>query len=87
MRNYSYTFESSDSMSWKMIMGIAAISKAAIVGATLGLATLGALNVTHAAEAVQWLNETKSELFFDYFAIGGGVFGAIGQTVKIVFFR
>ena len=74
-------------MIWHYIMIAAATAKAAVVGASLGLAALGALDVAFAVSAQEWLKQIETDLYFNEFAIGGGIVGAAGQIARQIFFR
>lgn len=71
-------------MPWKTVLLFVAIAKAAVVGASAGLAALGGLDIALAAAAQDWITEVQREYFFDYFALGGGVIGAVWQIARVV---
>ena len=62
-------------------MLVVAITKSAVLGASLGLAAFGAMDFAFAVTASDWLEETRKEYLFDYFAMGGGVLGASIQMI------
>ena len=68
-------------------MFLVTIAKAAVVGASLGLAVFGAMNFTFAITASDWLETARKEYLFDYFAMGGGIIGAMTQIVFGAIFR
>jgi hypothetical protein len=68
-------------MTWQKIMMIIAICKAAIGGAGLALALLGAYNVAAAVSALDFLHAVKQSYAFDLVAIAGG---AIGGAVSVI---
>lgn len=74
-------------MIWHYIMLVSAVAKASVLGASLGLALLGALDIAVAVSALEWLEQIQIELYFDKFAIGGGAIGAAGQILRMIFFR
>jgi hypothetical protein len=68
---------------WTRFLVIVSFAKAAVGGAGLALALLGALDVAFAVTARDFLEHMKPHLI-DYAAVGGGVLGAIA---KGIFFR
>lgn len=74
-------------MHWKYFLLFVVVAKAAVLGASIGLAALGAMDVAVAISASEWLTEAKREYFIDYFAIGGGAIGATGQLLYLIFGR
>lgn len=68
-------------MSWQKFLMVVAVCKAAIGGAGLALAILGAYNVAAAIAAHDWLVSVQHAYTLDAFAVGGGVIGAL---VKII---
>ncbi|HEY8064631.1 MAG TPA: hypothetical protein VIF40_07860 [Methylosinus sp.] len=63
-------------MSWQKFLMVVAICKAAIGGAGLALAILGAYNVAAAITAHDWIVSVQHAYTLDAFALGGGVIGA-----------
>ncbi len=63
-----------------------ALAKGAVLGTTLGLAALGAMDLAFAAIAHDWINGIKADLYFDEFALGGGLLGIVGQIARQIFF-
>lgn len=74
-------------MPWRAIIIAAALAKAGVIGVSLGLAFLGALDIAFAVTAHDWLEMIRTDLYFDRFALGGGIMGVIGQAVREIFFR
>jgi hypothetical protein len=72
---------------WKAVMLGVVIAKAGILGASTGLALFGALDIASAIAARDWLTEMQKEVYFDYFAIAGGLSGMIWQSVRSLIFR
>lgn len=71
---------------WKRFLTAIAIGKGAIVGATLVLAILGALDIAFALVAQEWLRSVKTA-YLDYLEVamvGGGV---VGATFSLIFNR
>ncbi len=66
----------------KYIFLIAATMKAAVVGASLGIAAFGAMDFTFAISASEWLEAAREEYLFEYFTLGGGVAGAVIQVLS-----
>jgi hypothetical protein len=71
-------------MIWNNILMVIALGKAVVVGATAGLALLGAMDIALAASASQWMTEFQTT-YFDTFAIAGGAVGFAGQLYSIIF--
>jgi hypothetical protein len=69
-------------LTWKRFLMAIAVGKAAIGGAGLALAILGAYNVAAAISAADWLHGVQHAYALDTFAAAGGVTGAI---IKMVF--
>jgi hypothetical protein len=69
-------------MAWQTFFKVAAVCKAAIGGAGLALALLGAWNVAAAVSAHDWLTSVQHTYALDAFAATGGVLGA---AVKLIF--
>jgi hypothetical protein len=65
---------------WKRFLVLVAIGKAAVAGAGVALAILGAMDIAFALSAKAWLSELKP-YYLDVAAIGGGVVGASIRTV------
>ena len=61
---------------WKTVMQGIVIAKAGILGASAGLALLGALDIASAIAARDWATEMQKEVYLDYFALGGGLAGS-----------
>lgn len=72
---------------WRYIMLVSLVAQASVLGASLGLALLGALDIAFTISAQEWLKQIQTELYFDEFAIVGGTIGAAGQIVRMIFFR
>ncbi len=68
-------------MTWQKFLMIIAVGKAAIGGAGLALAILGAYNIASAVSAHDWLHAVQQSYAFDAFAAVGG---AVGATLKII---
>jgi hypothetical protein len=62
-------------------MFLAALVKAGVAGAGVGLAALGAADFAFAATAWEWLDSMKPQMLINFFAIGGGV---VGVTMKVI---
>lgn len=65
---------------WKRFLVLVAIGKAAVAGAGVALAIMGALDIAVAISAKAWLTEFKP-YYLDIAAIGGGAVGAVIRTV------
>ena len=61
---------------WKDILFFVSIGKAAVAGAGLTLAVLGAFNIAFALSASTMLHEFQHQ-YLDYVTLGGGVIGGI----------
>jgi uncharacterized membrane protein len=70
-----------------IVMPVLLLGKAGILGASIGVALLGALDLANAIAARDWATEMQKEVYLDYFAIGGGLAGIIGQTIRSIIFR
>ena len=71
-------------MMWNKVITFIALGKATVVGATAGLALLGAMDIAFATTASQWMNDFQTN-YFDTFAISGGALGFAGQLYNIIF--
>jgi hypothetical protein len=60
---------------------IVAIGEAAVVGAGIGVALIGAMEIATAIAAQQWLVEAK--YYSDYAPLAGGLWGAITGSWRI----
>ena len=82
------TLKSSDiPVTWKTTMMLVAVAKAAVLGASGGLAALGGLDFAFAVAAHDWISEVQRDIFFDYFALGGAFLGTVSQLARMVFFK
>jgi drug/metabolite transporter superfamily protein YnfA len=61
---------------WRNVLLVVAICKAAIAGAGLTLAAMGALDIAFAIAAQHWIHEIQPH-YFDLTTAGGGLIGAI----------
>jgi len=61
---------------WTLLLAVVALGKAAVLGASLALAVLGAFDIAFAATASHWLDVLQKE-YLNYVAIGGGFIGAV----------
>lgn len=68
---------------WQKLLMFTALGKAAVVGASLGLALLGALGFAEAVMARDWLNEMQRAYAFDIAAAAGAGVGIVGQLAKL----
>ena len=68
---------------WDKIMLFVAIGKSAVVGATVGLAVLGAMDIALAASASAYLQNFQDQ-YIDTFAIAGGSIGIIGKIIALI---
>jgi hypothetical protein len=68
-------------MAWQQVLAVIVICKAAIAGAGLALAILGALNIVAAISAHEWLESAKHTYALDAFAVGGGIIGALVKAI------
>lgn len=65
---------------WRRFLLLVAIGKAAVVGAGIALAALGALDITFALTAKVWMAEIRP-YYLDLAALGGGAIGAAARAV------
>jgi hypothetical protein len=68
---------------WTRFLAIVSLAKAAVAGAGLALAALGALDIAFAITARDFLEHIRPHIL-DYAAVGGGILGAVA---KGIFFR
>jgi hypothetical protein len=60
---------------------IVALGEAAVVGAGVGIALIGAMEIATAIAARQWIAEAKH--YIDYAPLVGGMVGAIMEGLRI----
>lgn len=70
---------------WTRFLMIIGIAKAAIAGAGLAIAVMGAFDIAAAAVAKDFLDHMRPQ-FLDYAAISGGVTGAAWAVVRKTIF-
>jgi hypothetical protein len=63
---------------WTRFLMLVSFAKAAIAGAGLAMAALGALDIAFAITARDFLEHMKPHIL-DYTAVGGGVLGALAK--------
>ncbi|WP_453951825.1 hypothetical protein [Bradyrhizobium sp. USDA 377] len=65
---------------WARFLVFVSLAKAAIAGAGVAVAVLGALDIAFAATAREFLDQVRPH-FLDFAAIGGGLLGVVVRTV------
>lgn len=68
-------------VSWQRYLLIAAIGKAMMAGAGVGIACLGALDLAFAISAEQWWEAVKPDAIVNWFAVGGTVVGFVARVI------
>jgi hypothetical protein len=71
---------------WRRLLTLVAIGKASVGGAGAALAIAGAFNLAAAITAQHWLKDIEKH-YLDYFALGGGIIGAVGGIFSRVLLR
>lgn len=72
---------------WNRYLLIVALAKAAIAGAGIALAALASIDFAVAVIAQEALQAWQVDQWINKFALAGGAFGLVLQTVKLIFFR
>ncbi len=65
---------------WTRLLVFVSFAKAAIAGAGVMVAVLGALDIAFAVTAKDFLDQVRPH-FLDFAAVGGGVVGVIVRTI------
>lgn len=69
---------------FRRILFTITIAKAAIAGASLGLAALGVTDLAFMATYADWWNEVRPQYLINGFAIAGSVTGVLFRVANII---
>lgn len=71
-------------LTWRKFIFLTAMGKAAVAGAGLGLAVLGALDFTFAITAQEWWHAFRPDAIMNAFAAGGAAVGIVSRIIAAV---